>query len=63
MQDVSGILPVGALNLHPGLLGPNAVVSRMGRQCPAETLRMILKGILAFGQDSFQKTLLVRAVL
>ena len=63
MQDLPGILPVNALNLHPGFLGPNAVMSRIGRLCPAETLQGILnlKGILAFGQGSFQKTLLVRA--
>ena len=54
---------MSAPNLFPGFLGPNAVVSPTGRECPIETLKRILKGILAFGQDSFQKTLLVRAAL
>ena len=54
---------MSALNLYPGFLSPKAVVSQIGRECPVETLKRILKGILAFGQDSFQKTLLVRAAL
>ena len=38
------------LEIYPGFLGPNAVVPRLGRYCPAETL----KGILTFGHDSLK---------
>ena len=54
---------VSALTLYPGFLGPNAVMSLIGRECPAETLKRILKETLAFGLDSFQKALLLRTAL